>query len=475
MKRSIWITLGVIALAAFAISGYAMDAHAVATVLNPHMDMVGGLGMAFLGITAEESKGIMDAITGLNTTFEQFKKTNDERLIKIEKGGAQAGGSAELEAKQKLMFDDMAETKRVLEDLIAKSKRPQILGANGKPIDEKAEAHRSAFGGYLRKGVQFDQEAHEYQSGFGVKSLLAGSGPDGGFAVPKVIDSLIDQTIVNISPIRGIANVIQVSTPDYHKLVNIHGTGSGWVGETDPRPATGTPALKDIVPQMGELYANPQATQQMMDDVFFNAEQWLADEVSLEFARSEGAKFVVGNTAIGPRGFCTYPTAATADSTRPWGTLEYTVTGANGAFKTLSSTVNPADDLYTLVGRMKKGYRANAQWVMNKNTLFKVAAFKDYQGRYVFTPTAAPGVPDTLLGYPITEAEDMIDYSDASNGMGIAFGDFKRGYLIVDRIGTRVIRDPFTNKPYVGFYTTKRLGGSVVNFETIKFLKFATS
>jgi HK97 family phage major capsid protein len=212
----------------------------------------------------------------------------------------------------------------------------------------------------------------------------------------------------------------------------------------------------------------------MLDDVFFNAEQWLSDEVALEFARAEGAAFVSGTGVVQPRGFTSYPVAATADSSRAFGTLEYTYTGASGAFKTLTSTVNPVDDLYTVVSRMKKGYRAGAAWVMNKNTLFTVMGFKDYQGRYVFNPTTAPGVEDTVLGYAVTEAEDMPDYTTAS-ALAIAFGNFKRGYLIVDRVGTRVLRDPFSNKPYIGFYVTKRVGGGVTNSEAIKFLKFFTS
>jgi len=161
---------------------------------------------------------------------------------------------------------------------------------------------------------------------------------------------------------------------------------------------------------------------------------------------------------------------ATGDATRTFGQIEFVGTGASGAFKTLTSTVNPADDLYTLIGKLKAAYRQGAVWVMNKSVLFTIAAFKDYQGRYVFTPTAAPGVPDTVLGYPVTEAEDMTNL--AANSYSVAFGNFKRGYLIVDRVGTRVIRDPFSNKPYVGFYTTKRVGGAVVNSEAIKLLKF---
>ena len=403
---------------------------------------------------------VTKAIEASNKAFEEFKKTNDEQIALLKSG---AHVPEDMKAKLEAVFKDMSDQKAVIETLEAKLKRPNF-GGDGNPVDEAAAEHNKSFAGYIRKGVEFDR-------GIEQKSLGVSSGPDGGFAVPKVIDGMIDATIVNVSPIRAISSVQQISTQDFHKLINVHGTSSGWVGEKAARTATNTPQLEDIAPPMGELYANPQATQQMLDDVFFNAEQWLAEEIALEFARAEGAAFVSGTGVNQPRGFASYTTAATADATRAFGTLEHVGTGASGAFKTLTSTVNPVDDLYTLVSKMKAGYRAGSRWVMAKSALFAIMAMKDYQGRYVFTPTSAPGVDDMILGYPVTEAEDMAAYTTAS-ALGVAFGNFQRGYLIVDRIGTRVIRDPFSNKPYVGFYTTKRLGGAVTNSEAIKFLKF---
>lgn len=410
-----------------------------------------------------------------NKAFEEFKSANDKRLDELKKGGAVP---ADLLAKIETISKDFGETRTKIETLEAKMRRPGLTSGDGRVFiagreikgyveDETQAEHRKAFRNYLCKGIEFDRSIEQ-------KALSISSGPDGGFAVPKVIDAMIEATIVNISPIRALAQVVQVSTPDYHRLVNIHGTASGWVGEKAARASTGTSTLEDINPPMGDLYAFPQATQQMMDDVFFNAEQWISDEVALEFARAEGAAFVNGTGIQQPRGFTTYPVAATADSSRPFGTFEYTFTGSAGAFKTTSTTVNPSDDLITVVSRLKKGYRANAVWVMNKNTLFTVMAFKDSQGRYIFNPTSAPGIEDTVLGYPIVEAEDMADYT-TTNALAIAFGDFKRGYIIVDRVGTRVIRDPFSNKPYIGFYIVKREGGAALNTETIKFLKFGTS
>ena len=415
-------------------------------------------------------------IDDANKAFDEFKKANDARIEELKKGGTVP---ADLLAKIDAVAKDFGEQKKLIEIMEAKMKRPNfgsigsaLVIVGGREIkgyveDETQAEHRKLFQSYVRKGIEYSRDIEQ-------KALSISSGPDGGFALPKVIDAMIDMTIVNISPIRALAQIVQVSTPDYHKLINIHGTASGWVGEKQARTATATPLLEDINPPMGEIYAFPQATQTMMDDVFFNAETWLSDEVTLEFARAEGAAFCNGTGVSQPRGFTTYTVAATADATRAFGTLEYTYTGSAGAFKTTSTTVNPSDDLITLVGRMKKGYRAGCAWVMNKNTLFAVMAMKDSVGRYIFNPTTAPGIEDTILGYPVTEAEDMPDYT-TTNALAIAFGNFKRGYLIVDRVGTRVIRDPFSNKPYVGFYTTKRLGGAVTNSEAIKFLKFGTS
>jgi HK97 family phage major capsid protein len=410
------------------------------------------------------SKEILDAIESSNRAFEEFKKVNDARIEEVKKGGFTSDFQAKMEAIQK----DMTEQKKVIEDMEAKAKRPQF-GGDGQDANQAEADHKSAFNAFLRKGKDnglADLEAKAY-------AWSTNSGADGGYAVPKVIDAAIDALAVNISPIRSIAQVVQISTTDFHKLVNLRGTASGWVGETAARTATATSTLADIKPTMGELYANPQATQQMLDDVFFNAEQWLASEVATEFARAEGAAFISGTGTNMPTGFLNGATAATADASRAFGTIEHIATGTSNAFKTLSGTVNPVDDLFTVVSKMKAAYRNGSTWVTNKALLFEVMAMKDYQGRYVFNPTTAPGVADTILGYPVVEAEDMP--AKGASSLSLAFGNFKLAYLIVDRIGTRVVRDPFSNKPYIGFYTTKRVGGALINSEALKVLKFAAS
>lgn len=407
------------------------------------------------------SKEVIELVEAGNKAFADFKSINDDRLAKIEKG---MGALDKLEQMEKA-FKDMSDLKAALETIEAKMKRPGFGAGKGGDVEDEAQiAHKEAFDAYVRKGREFDIAIEQ-------KALATGtnSGADGGYGVPKTIDAMIESLTVNISPMRQLATVQQISTPDFHRLVNIRGTASGWVGETDARSATNTPQLKDVKPTMGELYANPQATQQMLDDVFFNAEQWLADNVATEFARAEGAAFITGDGTNKPTGLLAGTINTTDDASRAFGALQYVPTGVAGDF----AASNKADILFSLVAKIKAAYRQGSSFLMPKATLFEIAAFKDSNGRYLFDFSTVPGQPNTLLGYPVVEAEDMP--AKAANAYGIAFGNFKRGYLIVDRIGTRVVRDPFSNKPYIGFYTTKRVGGILVNSEAIKVVKFAAS
>lgn len=390
-----------------------------------------------------------------NRAFEEFKKINDDRAKRTE---------SEVREMAEKAFADMTALKERIDTFEAKANRPQI---GGEPADQAQVEHKTAFSSYLRKGVEFDKSLE-------VKALATGtnSGADGGYAVPKVIDSMIENFVVNVSPMRSVASVVQISTPDYHKIVNLRGTASGWVGETDARTATNTPTIKEVVPTMGDLYANPQATQRMLDDVFFNAEQWLAENVGLEFARAEGEAFITGDGSNKPTGFLNGTINTTEDATRAFGAIQYVPTGAAGAFN-VGSGKYPADCLFAALGKLKAPYRQNAAWMTNKAALFQIAAFKDENGRYLFDFSTVPGKPNALLGYPVVEAEDMP--AIAANSYSIAVADWRRAYLIVDRVGTRVVRDPFSNKPYIGFYTVKRVGGALVNSEAIKVVKFAAS
>ena len=327
-----------------------------------------------------------------------------------------------------------------------------------RPVLSGASAARDAgFAAFLRTGAEYE-----------AKSFNGVTAADGGYAVPREIDAVVDSTLKAISPIRAIANVVKVGTAGYRKLVASGGTPSGWASETGARTETATPAFNEIAPPMGELYANPAASQAMLDDAAFDVEEWLAGEIAMEFAKAEGAAFVSGNGTNKPKGFLAYATAATGDATRAFGTLQHVASGAAGDFP-----ANPADKLIDLVQALRAPYRQGASFVMNSATLARIRKFKTTDGAFLWAPGLAAGQPATLLGYPVIEAEDMPDM--AANALSIAFGNFRAGYLIAERAETAILRDPYTNKPFVHFYATKRVGGAVTNSEAIKVMKFSVS
>ncbi len=253
----------------------------------------------------------------------------------------------------------------------------------------------------------------------------------------------------------------------FNKPISAGGMASGWAGETQARPETTAPQLDLINFPVGELYAMPAATQMLLDDSMADVDQWLADEVRDVFAAQETQAFTLGNGTNKPKGFLDY--TSVENSSHSWGNIGYIATGSDGAF----DSSNPIDALIDLIYAPETRYRSNANFVMNRRTLSSLRKFKDADGNYIWQPASSAGQPSSLLGYPVVEIEDMPDI--ASDSTSVAFGDFRRGYLIVDRQGVRVLRDPYSSKPYVLFYTTKRVGGGVQDFNAIKVLKFAAS
>lgn len=396
----------------------------------------------------EELKGILEALA---RAFEEYKGANDARIAEMKKGG----DAGEIEAKLARLEKEIKRLDDEKSALEAKMNRPPAPGATAASDAE----YRKAFEGFVRKG----KVSQELES----KGMSAGSDADGGYAVPEELNREIYSLLTAATPMRGICRVISVSTPDYKEIVNKHGAASGWVGETDDRPEMGTPKLDLVTPFMGEIYANPTATQTVLDDAFFNVEQFLAAEVSQVFAEQENKAYTSGDGTKKPKGFLAYPSAAIGDAARAFGTLQFLATGNAAGFP----AANPGDLLIDLIHSLKQGHRANARFVMANLTLAAIRKWKDSEGNYLWQPGLQIGVPSMLLGYPVTENEDMP--SVGANALAVAFGDFARGYTIVDRIGVRMLRDPYTNKPYVGFYTTKRVGGFLKDSEAIKLLKCA--
>lgn len=353
-----------------------------------------------------------------------------------------------------MTYDVKAEIKG---DTLAASFDGVTLGGE-RPPQDGAQANASFVDGYLRKGLA-DAE---------LKSVTGVTGAEGGFAIPREIDARIDAAVKLSSPLRRLARVVRVGSAGYRKLVTSNGVMSGWAGETDPRPATATPVFNEIVPPMGDLYANAAASQAMLDDAAFDVEGWLAQEIAAEFARAEGVAFVAGDGVNKPRGILTAPADAKGDKARAFGTLQYLATGATGSFGSAG-----ADRLVDVVQSLKAPYRQGAAWVMNARSFAAVRKFKTADGAFLWQPSLVPGTGDTLLGYPVVEAEDMPDI--AADACAIAFGNFDAGYLITERSETRIPRDPYSNKPFVYFYATKRIGGCVMNAEAIKLLKFGAN
>ena len=313
---------------------------------------------------------------------------------------------------------------------------------------------------YLRRGLDAGTE---------MKSLTGATGGDGGFAVPREIDAAIDQMLRAISPIRALANVVSTGTAGYRKLVATTGFASGWASETGARAETATPVFAEVAPPSGYLFANPAASQGMLDDVAFDLEGWLADEVAREFARAEGQAFIAGDGVNKPKGFLTYPVTTQADAARPYGTLQYVAAGAAGAF----AAATPQDRLVDLVHSLSPVYRQGAAFVMASSTLSVIRKMKTADGAFLWQPSVQAGQPATLLGYPVIEAEDMP--AIAADSLSIAFGNFRAGYVVADRGETGILRDPYSNKPYVHFYATKRVGGAVTNSAAIKLMRFSAT
>lgn len=385
--------------------------------------------------------------------FAAFKDANDERLSQIE-----ARLSADVVTSEKVDRINRAvdEAKSRLDELTLKARRPR-LGGEEEAAPSMRE-HKQAFDAYVRKGEAQGLSALE------AKALSVASGADGGYLVPSETESEISRRLTLASPIRAIAGVRQVSASVYKKPFSTSGFASGWVGETAARPETASATLAELQFPTMELYAMPSATQALLDDAAVNIDQWIAEEVELAFAEQEGTAFVAGNGVNRPKGFLDY--AKVADAAWSWGNLGYLATGVAGSF----AASNPSDRLVDLAYAIRSGYRQNASWVMNRKTQGVIRKFKDADGNYLWQPALRPDGKATLMGFPIAESEAMPDI--ATDSFALAFGDFNAGYLIVDRIGVRVLRDPYSAKPYVLFYTTKRVGGGVQNFEAIKLMKF---
>lgn len=302
------------------------------------------------------------------------------------------------------------------------------------------------------------------------KQMQGNIGPQGGFAVPEQLDNTVLDQLVNISPVRSVANVVSTLSPNYSKLIGRRGTGSGWTSETGTRDETNTPILAKVTPSVGELYVYATVTRHLLEDAAFNLESWWVENVVTEFAVQEGSAFVSGDGVNKPLGFLSGDApVTTGDDDREFGVLQYVPTGESGAF----ASSNPDNVLYDTIAKLKPGYRAGAVWMMNSTTAASVRKMKDADGRSLWADGLTEAQPSRLLGYPVVIAEDMPDIG--ANSLSIAFGNFGRGYIIADRAGTTLVRDEVTKPGFIKLYVARRIGGCLADSNAIKLVKFAAS
>lgn len=429
---------------------------------------------------------VKSLIEAQGAAWEEFKKTNDARLVAVEKGQS----TADFDAKLAKLESALTQTTNDVKDVALKSQRP-IMGDGDKaearelksfnataqalsmqagrtfqPLDAKAYGeYKSAMETYFRRGEARLTDAER-------KAINVGTDPQGGYLVGETMEAGIDRVVQRYSVMRQLARVISIGTASYKKLVKTTGTSGATTGGETTAPTQGTsPTWAELEFRTGTYLSDQRITTEAMEDAVQDVETDLTDEIGIEFGEKEGQDFIDGTGVAGPRGMQSY--SIVANASYAWGSVGYIASGHASTF----ATTNPSDYLIDLVHALKRQYRAGAAFSMNDSTLAAIRKFKDGQGNYLWGMTAPSnlmqGAVGTLLGYPVATDDFMPDLG--SNTYPVAFGDFKRAYYVIDRKGIAILRDPYTAVPYVKFVARKRVGGGIANFEALKFLKCATS
>jgi len=397
---------------------------------------------------------IKKMLDDLGHAWEEYKKVNDARIVALEAHKP----TADLDAKLGRINEDMTTLRKDIDDVSKKANRPPA-GSPGLSVEETE--HKAAFGDFLRKGAEGNLRELEK------KALRVGSDPDGGYFADTETVGAIDRVALAEVTMRRLANVTGISTSKWSAARVTAGMTATWAGETTTSSETTNPKIAEIEITPGKQQVEPYATNDLLEDATIDIGAWLAEEAGFAFVTSEGEAFITGSGINKPRGIMSYTMIANASYA--WGKVGYIASGTSGAF----NSTDPADCLFNLQHALKPRYRVNGTFLMNDATLNTVRQFKDGFGGYLWRPGLTLGAPDTLLGKPVEIDDYVADIEN--NSYSIAFADFKRAYQIVDRRGVTVLRDPYTSKPYTKFYTTRRVGGGIVNFEAIKVLKFAAS
>lgn len=394
------------------------------------------------------------SVTELKNAFQEYRSTvesyfeaNNERLQQIEK-----------KTEDPLTSQKLGKIDQAIGQL--EGKMAEIKTALQRPLRESYSTnaqsqHQMAFMNYLKKGIESDLSAIE------TKALSVGSEPDGGYLVPKETFSKIIATLRSQSVMRQIATTLSIGTDALDLLADKEEFGAGWVAEAADRVETDTAKLVKIRIPIHEQYAEPRITQKLLDDASINVEEWLIQKIVEKMGRIEEISFISGDGKGCPKGILSY------EGGQDWGQIERFKTGREAKFH----DDNPADVLHQIVYAIETGYLEHASWLMSRNTLAEVRKLKDNEGHYLWQPSLMQGQPSTLLGHKVHLSDAMPNISNDS--LSMAFANFKEAYTIVDRNNLRVLRDPFTAKPYVKFYATKRVGGDVTNFKAIKLIQFS--
>lgn len=400
---------------------------------------------------------IQTTVDDLARTFEEFKATNDERIKGLEQKGHE---DPLLQEKIKKIESSLDHSEKRLKQMEAFDHRPQHETQHSSHHGSHG-GHKRAFMDYIRKGL--DVPLHDYER----KSLSTTSDGDGGYLVPSGLHNRLYQTLQTTSVMRSLANVREISTSSLELLVDKGSADAGWVAETQERNETHTPDLMKTQIPAHEMYARPRATQKLLDDAMVNVDEWLAQKISHKMAAMENEAFISGDGKIRPRGLLAYETVRKENW--EWGKLEELKTGVNGSFgKNLG-----VETLLILFHSLKTPYLPGASWLMSRTAQVALRTLKDEGSQQYLWQPPLGGMPNpTLLGYPVVICDDMPSLLSGTPSKSIIFGNFKEAYQIVDRTGTRVLRDPYSAKPYVEFYATRRVGGAVLNFEALKILNF---
>lgn len=387
----------------------------------------------------------------LNVAFEQFKDANDDRLLQLEK-------------KQS---EDVVTSDKVnrLNDRITKIncdlRKPKLSGQ----VHETDYEEKAAFANFLKSG-HVGQNFNTLNSDVETRALTSNTDADGGYFVPKTIDARISNQPAS-SSLKSLASYVQISVGNaYRQLIPSSEFGSSWVSETGSRPQTTDSNLTELSIPVHEIYANPAATTALLEDSAVDVEKWFVETINRSFHEKESASFVSGTGRNQPKGVLSY--SFHTGTSAVWNQIMYRKSGNSAGFLSINPHLRLIDTIYHL----KPVYRQNSHWLMNQNTMAKIRKMRDEDKQHIWTPPSGIDQLPRVLGYPVLEESNMPEVRGGN--FPIIFGDFKAGYMVVERVGTQVLRDPYSAKPYVLFYTTRRVGGGVQNFNAFCAFKAST-